>query len=38
MRCRLVFPGFVVFRGFLVVSSRVFVVLCCLVMMLCCLL
>ncbi len=35
--CHLVFACFVVLSGFLVVTSRVFVMLCCLVMMLCCL-
>ena len=35
---RFVFTCFVMFSGFLVVVRRVFVMLCCLVMMLCCLL
>lgn len=38
MRCRLMFPGFMMFCGFLVVSSRVFMMLSCFVMMRCCLL
>jgi hypothetical protein len=37
MRCCLVFSCFMMLCGFLVVSRRVFVMLCCLVMMLCCL-
>jgi hypothetical protein len=36
MRCRLVSSCFVVLCGFLVVSSRVFMMFCCLVMMFCC--
>ena len=38
MCCCLVLSGFMVASGFPVVTSRVFVMLCCLVMMLCCLL
>ena len=36
MRRRLVFACFVLLSGFLVVSCRAFVMICCLVMMLCC--
>ena len=36
MRSCLVFPCFMVLCGFLVVSRRMFVMLCCLVMMFCC--
>ena len=38
MRCRLMFARFVMFCGFLVVSCRVFGMLRCFMMMLCCLL
>jgi hypothetical protein len=38
MRCHLVLPCFVVLRGLLMVVRRVFVMLCCLMMMLRCLL
>ena len=36
MRCRFVFPCFVVIRGFFVVPRRVFMVFCCFVMMFYC--
>ena len=35
MRCRFVFACFVILRGFLVVSRRVLVMFCCLVVMFC---